>query len=46
VVEGTSVTSIATGLRRALDDSAPPPEDLPTWADSAALLTAALGLSS
>jgi glycosyltransferase involved in cell wall biosynthesis len=43
VVSGTSVESIAAGVRRALDEPAPAPERLPTWQQSAQLLSAALG---
>jgi glycosyltransferase involved in cell wall biosynthesis len=43
VVDGSSVDSIAEGLRRALDAPEPPAEQLPTWHDSAQSLRAALG---
>jgi glycosyltransferase involved in cell wall biosynthesis len=42
-VDAHSAEAMAAGLRRALDDSPPAPETLPTWADGARLLSAALG---
>ncbi|MFL6238329.1 MAG: glycosyltransferase family 4 protein [Actinomycetes bacterium] len=46
VVDAHSVESIAAGIKRCLDAPPPPPEQLPTWADSAAKLRTALGLPS
>jgi glycosyltransferase involved in cell wall biosynthesis len=45
VVDGTSVESIAAGVQRSLDEPRPAPERLPTWRQSAQLLSAALGFA-